>query len=137
MKNTKPSLLIAALLGLFSISCGDNFDNTTDAAPVCVYNGVRYAPKAEWKAKDGCNICVCGFSGQVMCSKDLVCGDGGASDSLPSTDSAPDQRLSSDALYPVSDTKGPDFGPIDAPGRNDASVSDTAADGAVSDGRLD
>jgi hypothetical protein len=144
MKNTtKHFLLIAPLVGLFAASCGDNFSDPVDAGPFCIYAGHRYSPdipeQASWKAKDGCNICTCGFKGQVMCSQGLTCDEGGTSDALRSADAGSDRSEVSDVLISASDgfvDKAQDAAVADVPVGSDARILDAPVDFAVSDGRL-
>lgn len=137
MKNaTKLFLLMAPLLGLFTASCGDNFDDDPKGkGPFCVYAGVRYQPGDNWKAKDGCNDCHCGWEKvQVLCSMEKICGDGGTSD-VSRPDATTDRLVSSEALTPMSDAKAQDVAPLDVP-ISDADLVDAASDGPVSDSRL-
>lgn len=126
-------LLVAPLLGLFTVSCGDNFDSRKgDGAALCVYDGVLYEMGQNWRAKDGCNECHCGFNEPVvMCTTVKICRDGGASDGLSSHDASPKSDvLSTDAVA----DKAQDVSSLDVPAENDGSVD--AADGVAGDGRL-
>jgi hypothetical protein len=120
MKNTsKLFLLVAPLLGLFTVSCGDNFHSRKDGDPgVCVYAGKLYELDQQWIANDGCNTCICGLNAAVVrCTTDKVCGDGGVSDGSRASDA-----LSSDAMS--TDASGKRLGdvPQDVPVGNDGSV---------------
>jgi hypothetical protein len=136
MKNTsKHFLVIASLLGLFSISCGDNFSESQDGSVVCVYAGVLYTTGQEWKTVDGLNVCTCSFSGKVLCSQ----GDGGVSDGARVGDASGDLSAPSDGLTPASDAladKAPDASTADVPAGSDGRISDAALDASVSDSRL-
>lgn len=140
MKNAaKHFLLMAPLLGLFTISCGDNIDDSKGKGPFCVYAGIRYKPGDNWTATDGCNECHCGWEKvQILCSKERICGDGGASDASGLGDATADRLISSEVLNPASDApadRAQDVASVDAP-VSDGNLIDAATDGPVSDSRL-
>ncbi len=140
-KTAKLSLLIAPFLGLSMISCGDNFDAPQDAGPVCYYNGVRYTVGQTWKAKDGCNVCTCGFDSKMLCGPDSTCRDGGQPgfDALPSADASLDRRPLSDvvSLGDAGADQARDAASLDIPVRSDGPIVDAAEDGSTSDSRPD
>jgi hypothetical protein len=141
MKNTtKPFLLIAPLLGLFAVSCGDNFSPSNDATPFCYYAGLRYTMWQEWKAKDGCNICTCDKDSKVLCSKDLICSDGGrlGFETLPPADTSSDRAPTLEVLSDgdTATDQARDAAPVDVPFASDGKVSDAAVDSSTGDGRL-
>jgi hypothetical protein len=131
MKNTsKLFLLVTPLLGLFTVSCGDNFDSRKDGDPgLCVYDGILYEQGQQWKAVDGCNICVCGLDKPVVkCSFEKVCGDGGASDGAAVSDASSSDASFIDASFIDSGKKLGDA-PQDVSVANDASVDAPSSSG--------
>ena len=88
MKGTvhRLALILAACGAAPTSSCDSKGLGRVDAAPgtdasSCVYAGTTYAAGEDFTAKDGCNTCSCGASGQVACTT-MVClspGEAGAS----------------------------------------------------------
>jgi hypothetical protein len=140
MKNTaKTFLLMAPLLGVFTVSCGDNFSTPQDAGPFCYYAGLRYTMWQEWKAKDGCNVCTCDKDSKVLCSADMVCTDGGRPETSAPADTSSDQVPTLE-VFSDGDTapvEARDAAPADVPVGSDGKVVDAPAeDGSAGDGRL-
>ena len=84
--------LIAACAAALVSSCNSKGLGRVDAASgadasSCVYAGTTYAVGEDFAAKDGCNTCSCGATGQVACTTMICLSPGG--DGSPGQDASP------------------------------------------------